>query len=170
MGLKLKLLVLFQDGLNICLNCSKSKTSDEEELTENKSAPVPVPSLAWTDPETLLLLEGVLKHADDWDLIAQHVRTRNKTECIARLIQLPFGEHIMGPINGKSVTRLPVTQIKPVEIEISNEPVENNSEVCPLRITSEEPPSKKSRVASYVSATDSLIKQVTSFINYYFIN
>jgi SWI/SNF related-matrix-associated actin-dependent regulator of chromatin subfamily C len=171
MGLKLDLLMLFQDGLNICLNCSKNKDGDKEEIIENKSAaPAPVPSLAWTDPETLLLLEGVLKHGDDWDLIAQHVRTRNKTECIARLIQLPFGEHIVGPTNGKLVTRLPVTESKPVEIEVSNEPVENNGEVSPLGRTSAEPPSKKSRVASYVSATDSLIKQVSSFINYYFNN
>lgn len=162
--------MLFQDGLKICSKCSNSKNGDKEEITENKPAPapVPVPSLAWTDSETLLLLEGVLKHGDDWDLIAQHVRTRNKTECIARLIQLPFGDHIVGPTNRKSVTSLPVTQSKPVEIEISKEPVENNGEVSPLGRTSEEPPLKKSRLASYVSSTDSLIKQVTVFIIYYF--
>ncbi|RWW36730.1 hypothetical protein BHE74_00058225 [Ensete ventricosum] len=31
------------------------------------------------------------QHGDDWDLIAQHVRTKSKLDCIARLIQLPFG-------------------------------------------------------------------------------
>lgn len=168
--MKLNLILLFQDGLKICLKCLKSNNGDKEKTTENKPAPAPVsvPSLAWTDSETLLLLEGVLKHGDDWDLIAQHVRTRNKTECIARLIQLPFGEHIVGLTNGKSVPRLPLAQSKPVEVELSKEPIENNGEVSELGRPSEEPPSKKSRVASYVSATESLIKQVTLFINCYF--
>lgn len=154
------------------MKCLKSNNGDKQETTENKPAPaavsVSVPSLAWTDSETLLLLEGVLKHGDDWDLIAQHVRTRNKTECIARLIQLPFGEHIMGLTNGKSVPRLPLAQSKPVEVELSKEPIENNGDVSELGRPSEEPPSKKSRVASYVSATESLIKQVTLYINYFF--
>ncbi|KAJ1696647.1 hypothetical protein LUZ63_005159 [Rhynchospora breviuscula] len=202
--------IKMEDGLKVCLKCSKSKDGDKDEETEVKTAPAPapdpaptpapapvpapepasapepatapkpapapapapallsvpistptpVPSLAWTDSEMLLLLEGVLKHGDDWDLIAQHVRTRNKTECIARLIQLPFGEHIASPTNGKSVSRLPVTQSKPVEIEISKEPVEINGEVGGLERISEEPPSKKSRIAYNGSATDSLIKQV----------
>ncbi|KAJ3696979.1 hypothetical protein LUZ61_000684 [Rhynchospora tenuis] len=213
--------IKMEDGLKVCLKCSKSKNGVKEETTEVKPAaapapgpapepapaaapalasstaiaaeapataptpapaptptpapapapkpavipvpiptPTPVPSLAWTDSEMLLLLEGVLKHGDDWDLIAQHVRTRNKTECIARLIQLPFGEQIVSPTNGKSVSRFPVTQSKPVEVEVSKEPVEINGEVNGLERTSEEPPSKKSRIASYGSATDSLIKQV----------
>ncbi|THU47375.1 hypothetical protein C4D60_Mb09t14830 [Musa balbisiana] len=60
---------------------------------------------AWTDAETLLLLEAVLKHGDDWALIAQHVRTKSKLDCIARLIQLPFGEHILGSINERPLKR-----------------------------------------------------------------
>lgn len=104
-----------QDGFKVCSKCSKSNNDnikeeankcpgDKKENMENHA------SSAWTDTETLLLLEGVLKHGDDWDLIAQHVRTKNKSECIAMLIQLPFGEHMLGTINGKFVSRLHINQ------------------------------------------------------------
>ncbi|KAL5214241.1 hypothetical protein ABZP36_003393 [Zizania latifolia] len=98
-----------EDGFKICSNCYTNDDSmgeankhpgDKKERTDNHA-----PS-AWTDAETLFLLEGVLKHGDDWDLIAQHVRTKNKSECIARLIQLPFGEHMLGTVNGKPDSRL----------------------------------------------------------------
>ncbi|KAH9329428.1 hypothetical protein KI387_001536, partial [Taxus chinensis] len=49
----------------------------------------------WTDEETLLLLEGTLFYSDDWKHVAQHVRTKNETDCIMKLIQLPFGEQFM---------------------------------------------------------------------------
>ncbi|OEL13257.1 SWI/SNF complex subunit SWI3A [Dichanthelium oligosanthes] len=103
-----------QDGFKVCSKCSKSNNDNEEEANkcpgDKKESMDNHASSAWTDAETLLLLEGVLKHGDDWDLIAQHVRTKNKSECIARLIQLPFGEHMLGTINGKSVSRLHMNQ------------------------------------------------------------
>ena len=50
----------------------------------------------WTEAETLLLVESVLKHGDDWELVAQNVHTKTKLECISRLIELPFGELMLG--------------------------------------------------------------------------
>lgn len=50
----------------------------------------------WTETETLLLLESVLKHGDDWELVAQNVQTKTKLDCISRLIELPFGELMLG--------------------------------------------------------------------------
>jgi SWI/SNF related-matrix-associated actin-dependent regulator of chromatin subfamily C len=46
----------------------------------------------WTEAETLLLLESVWKHGDDWELVTQNVQTKSKLDCILKLNELPFGE------------------------------------------------------------------------------
>lgn len=38
----------------------------------------------------------MLKHGDDWDLVAQNVQTKSKLDCISKLIQLPFGQLMLG--------------------------------------------------------------------------
>ena len=50
----------------------------------------------WTEAETLLLLESVLKHGDNWDLVAENVKTKTKADCISKLIELPFGDLMLG--------------------------------------------------------------------------
>ena len=132
-------------------------------------------SSPWTDAETLLLLEGVLKHGDDWDLIAQHVRTKNKSECIARLIQLPFGEHMLGTINGKSVSRLHMNQATDGKMNqhLMNDSSSNSTEkVDGMQIDGneedsadksvEEHSTKRRRLFSSMDATTSLMEQVIS--------
>ena len=52
--------------------------------------------MVWTEAETLLLLESVLKHGDDWELVAQNVKTKSKLNCISKLLQLPFGDLMLG--------------------------------------------------------------------------
>jgi hypothetical protein len=88
----------FQDGFKVCSKCCKTNSASKEEANKfsdvKKESSDNHASSAWTDADTLLLLEGVLKHVDDWYLIAQHVRTKNKSECIARLIQLPFASGV----------------------------------------------------------------------------
>ncbi|BGP18531.1 hypothetical protein JCM10213_002956 [Rhodosporidiobolus nylandii] len=44
----------------------------------------------WTDQETLLLLEGLEMHEEDWDKVADHVGTRTKEQCIVRFLKLPI--------------------------------------------------------------------------------
>ncbi|KAL3528200.1 hypothetical protein ACH5RR_012856 [Cinchona calisaya] len=58
--------------------------------------------VVWTEAETLLLLESVLKHGDDWELVAQNVKTKSKLDCISKLLQLPFGDLMLGSALGKS--------------------------------------------------------------------
>ena len=132
-------------------------------------------SSPWTDAETLLLLEGVLKHGDDWDLIAQHVRTKNKSECIARLIQLPFGEHMLGTINGKSVSRLHMNQATDGKInqhlmkdsssnsteKVDGMQIDGNEEDSADKSV-EEHSTKRRRLFSSMDATTSLMEQVIS--------
>ncbi|KAI3727072.1 hypothetical protein L1987_66881 [Smallanthus sonchifolius] len=77
---------------------------------------------SWTEAETLLLLESVLKHGDNWDLVAQNVQTKSKLDCISKLLQLPFGHLMLGSThnrrvnNGKQVHSAP-QEIKDVETE-----------------------------------------------------
>jgi SWI/SNF related-matrix-associated actin-dependent regulator of chromatin subfamily C len=170
----------FQDGFKVCLKCSKTNNDNKEEATkcfgDKKEGSGNHASSAWTDVETLLLLEGVLKHGDDWDLIAQHVRTKNKSECIARLIQLPFGEHMLGTINCKSVSRLHVNQttdgqkkqqivkesssqsteiVDGMEIDVKENSADNSAD---------EHPTKRRHLFSSVDAAASLMEQVIATI------
>ncbi|KAL2907178.1 SWI/SNF complex subunit SWI3A [Bienertia sinuspersici] len=85
-----------KDKCVICLNCfekglyGENKTLDDFKLNDS------IENSVWTETETLLLLESVLKHGDDWELVAQNVKTKTKFECISRLIELPFGELLLG--------------------------------------------------------------------------
>ncbi|KAJ8323818.1 SWI/SNF and RSC complex subunit Ssr2 [Batrachochytrium dendrobatidis] len=45
---------------------------------------------AWTDQETLLLLEGIELFDDNWNKIAEHVGTRTRDQCILQFLQLPI--------------------------------------------------------------------------------
>jgi SWI/SNF related-matrix-associated actin-dependent regulator of chromatin subfamily C len=170
----------FQDGFKVCLKCSKTNNDNKEEAIkcfgDKKEGAGNHASSVWTDAETLLLLEGVLKHGEDWDLIAQHVRTKNKSECIARLIQLPFGEHMLGTINGKSVSRLHVNQT--TDGEKKQQIVKESSSQSTVMVdgmeidvkedsadkSADEHPTKCRRLFSSVDAAASLMEQVIATI------
>uniref|UniRef100_A0A453C7P4 SWI/SNF complex subunit SWI3A n=2 Tax=Aegilops tauschii subsp. strangulata TaxID=200361 RepID=A0A453C7P4_AEGTS len=165
-----------KDGFKVCSTCCKTNSAKEEankcsivkkESSDNHA------SSAWTDAETLLLLEGVLKHGDDWDLITQHVRTKNKTECIARLIQLPFGEHMLGNINnGKSDSRFHTNQTtdgKTNHFIVKEASSQSADMVDGMQIDGEEDgadklvedhPSKRRRLCSSLDVTSSLMEQL----------
>lgn len=49
----------------------------------------------WTDQETLLLLEGLELHGDNWQEIADHVVTKTKAQCLAHFLQLPIEERFL---------------------------------------------------------------------------
>ncbi|KAK1376093.1 SWI/SNF complex subunit SWI3A [Heracleum sosnowskyi] len=90
----------------ICLECFKSENYGEKKAAGDfKFQDCTVRNgnfeSAWSEAETLLLLESVLKYGDDWEVVAQHVQTKSKLDCISKLIQLPFGELMFGAGNGK---------------------------------------------------------------------
>ncbi|TVU15567.1 hypothetical protein EJB05_39095 [Eragrostis curvula] len=165
-----------EDGFKVCSKCSKTNNDNKEEVTkcpgDKKEGADNNASVAWTDAETLLLLEGVLKHGDDWDLIAQHVRTKNKSECIARLIQLPFGEHMLGTISGKSVNRLHVNQTTDGKMnqQVVKESSSQSTEMVDgMQIdvkedvsdkSADEHPTKRRRLVPSVDAATSLMEQL----------
>lgn len=45
------------------------------------------PGRDWEDQETLLLLEAMELHKDDWNRVADHVGTRTQEECIMRMFK-----------------------------------------------------------------------------------
>nr|XP_040242626.1 SWI/SNF complex subunit SWI3C homolog isoform X4 [Aegilops tauschii subsp. strangulata] len=49
----------------------------------------------WTDQETLLMLEGIEKHKDNWNSIADHVGTKSKAQCIYHFIRLPVEDSLL---------------------------------------------------------------------------
>lgn len=91
-----------KDGSSIiCTKCFKNGTYGKNKSIDDYKFVDDTPDngnrvAVWTEAETLLLLESVLKHGDDWDLVAQNVQTKTKPECISKLIQLPFGQLMLG--------------------------------------------------------------------------
>lgn len=130
----------------------------------------------WTEAETLLLLESVLKHGDDWDLVAQDVQTKSKLDCITKLIELPFGESLIDSVNGRANSSGPsmnMNSVKPVPVPSEHQENIRNEDQGPNLghddtneneqngdSENEEPPLKKKRTASISDADSSLMKQV----------
>ncbi|CAK1545563.1 unnamed protein product [Leptosia nina] len=58
----------------------------------------------WTEQETLLLLEALELHRDDWNRVAAHVGTRTHDECILHFLRLPIEDPylndsgVLGPL------------------------------------------------------------------------
>lgn len=50
---------------------------------------------AWTDQETLLLLEGLELYDEDWNKIADHVGTRTREQCVIQFLQLPIEDQYL---------------------------------------------------------------------------
>ncbi|PPD91494.1 hypothetical protein GOBAR_DD11573 [Gossypium barbadense] len=167
-----------KDTFIVCDKCFKNgnygedKSMDDFELKDcrEKSA---ANGTVWTEAETLLLLDSVLKHGDDWDLVAQNVQTKSKLDCITKLIELPFGESLIDSARGRgnfSGTSMSMNGIKPVVVP-SSEDQENiinedqgydgaNENEKNGDSENQEPPLKKKRTASTSDADSSLMKQV----------
>ncbi|EPB86892.1 hypothetical protein HMPREF1544_06318 [Mucor circinelloides 1006PhL] len=47
---------------------------------------------AWSDEETLLLLEAIELYDDDWNTIAEYVGTKTREQCIFHFLQMPIDE------------------------------------------------------------------------------
>ncbi|RDX64453.1 SWI/SNF complex subunit SWI3A, partial [Mucuna pruriens] len=166
-----------QDNLIICTNCFKSgnygeKRSAEDFVLSESSENSGKHDTVWTEGETLLLLESVLKHGDDWELVAHSVQTKTKLDCISKLIELPFGELMLGPVhrnvnincaNGiintakqvqsSSSDNQETSKRKDQSPELTNENEQNGD-------AGKESPSKRQRVAALSDSSSSLMNQV----------
>ncbi|ESQ39410.1 hypothetical protein EUTSA_v10001411mg [Eutrema salsugineum] len=143
--------------VNLCEKCFKNgdygenNSADDFRLNSGNSA-----AAVWTEEEILLLLESVLKHGDDWELIAQSVSSKSRLDCISKLIELPFGEFLMGSASGRldSSPSHPVEQMKTDGQETREEKEHHVDE--------DEPLAKRKRVALISDGDTSLMKQVAA--------
>lgn len=167
----------WQDNFIICTKCFENGNYGEkrsmEEFKLNESSEISAKhGTVWTEGETLLLLESVLKHGDDWELVARSVQTKTKLDCISKLIELPFGELMLASANrngnSKNVTGI-MNNGKQVQSSTSNhqetsttqdqssEPKNENQQNGD--VVQESPP-KRQRVAALSDSSSSLMKQV----------
>lgn len=172
--------ILQQGDFKICVNCynngscGENKSLDDFAFREGKGNSASHAAI-WTEAETQLLLESMSKHGDDWDLVAQNVKTKTKLDCILKLIELPFGEFLLGytnkngrdqnvdgnannPSQAQSATSELPGQTKPEER--SNDQIEEIVQNQINDVLNEGPPLKKKRVASLSDGGSSLMKQV----------
>lgn len=49
----------------------------------------------WSDQETLLLLEAMEIHGENWNEIAEHVKTKSKAQCILHFLRIPMDDSSM---------------------------------------------------------------------------
>ncbi|CAN1242246.1 SWI/SNF complex subunit SWI3A [Linum perenne] len=149
-----------KDNHTICVKCFKdgkygNDSADNFKLRECSDN--------GTEQKTLLLLESVLKHGDDWDLVAQSVRTKTKLECISKLIELPFGEFI-------STSSLERENARGLHVTVDRQQdVVKRDELSPVlpKVNDQngynadnDPPLKKQRVSSPSGSGISVMKQV----------
>lgn len=45
---------------------------------------------AWTESETLLLLEALEMYGDNWTLVSEHVGSKGKAQCVVQFLRLPI--------------------------------------------------------------------------------
>ncbi|XP_030451623.2 SWI/SNF complex subunit SWI3A isoform X2 [Syzygium oleosum] len=165
----------------ICVNCynngscGENKSLDDFEFKEGKGSSASHAAL-WTEAETQLLLESISKHGDDWDLVAQNVKTKTKLDCILKLIELPFGEFLLGYTNRNGRDQNVdgnannTSQVQSVTSELpdqtkteerSNDQIEEIVQNQINDVLNEGPPLKKKRAASLSDGGSSLMKQVS---------
>jgi len=174
---------LQQGEFNICVNCynngscGENKSLDDFVFREGKGSSASHAAI-WTEAETQLLLESISKHGNDWDLVAQNVKTKTKLDCILKLIELPFGEFMLGYSNGNGRDRNVdgnANNTSQVQSATSELPDENKTEKQSNdqtemeqnqihNVLDEGPPLKKTRVASLSDGGSSLMKQVLYFV------
>ncbi|KAG7640067.1 SWI/SNF complex subunit SWI3A [Arabidopsis thaliana] len=150
--------------VNICEKCFKNgnygenNAADDFKLIGNSAAAV------WTEEEILLLLESVLKHGDDWELISQSVSTKSRLDCISKLIELPFGEFLMGSASGRLNPSILTEDENTEQVQTDGQEHEETEtrEEKEDRVNEDELPAKRKRVALISDGDSSLMKQVAA--------
>ncbi|GAB2289375.1 hypothetical protein Dimus_023682 [Dionaea muscipula] len=163
-----------KDNYVVCNKCFQNGTFEENKTLDDFKLHDPGENKGnegaiWSETETLLLLESVLKHGDDWELVAQNVQTKTKQECISRLIELPFGELMLGPPANYSSKSTPnnLIAVEPQQVSSQAEEIVKIDDDGLLKKVDEKlngqakdqgPPLKKKRIS--LDPDRSLMKQV----------
>ncbi|XP_031403980.1 SWI/SNF complex subunit SWI3A isoform X1 [Punica granatum] len=168
-----------EEGFVICINCLKNenlgenKSKDDFRFSDCKGSDGNH-GAEWTEAETLLLLESVLKHGDDWELVAQIIGNKSKLDCILKLIELPFGEFMFGSAYragknddpdgnvNKQLQRPLARSPEIIESDDQHKKTEKTEEIQngdSGDSANQEPPLKRKRVNALPSGGVSLMKQ-----------
>ncbi|GAB2223659.1 hypothetical protein Droror1_Dr00004397 [Drosera rotundifolia] len=115
-----------KEKYQVCQKCFENQTLGEHKSVDDFMLNDPIEikgdqGVIWSETETFLLLESILKYGDDWDLVAQNVQTKTKQQCISKLIELPFGE-LMLDTHAKHLTeavRGDVIAVEPEQLLLS---------------------------------------------------
>lgn len=162
----------------ICTKCFKNGNYGENKSVDDYKFAASIQDgsnqeAVWTESETLLLLESVLKYGDDWELVAQNVPTKTKVDCIAKLIELPLGEifgsatlkkgnadDINGNLNNSKQAQSSSSENQEI-VKIGDQHDENMNEGEQNGDSVEDgPPLKRQCIASLSSPGGSLMEQV----------
>ncbi|CAN7088209.1 unnamed protein product [Brassica rapa subsp. narinosa] len=147
---------------NLCDKCFKNGGENNSAELIGSSA-----AAAWTEEETLLLLESVLKHGDDWELVAQSVSTKSRLDCISKLIELPFGDFLMGSASGRLRSSVPTEDehlSSPSNLveQMKTDGQEHKETETREENEEDEPPAKRKRAAMMSDGDSYLMKQVAA--------
>eukprot|EP00171_Calliarthron_tuberculosum_P013451 IDg13451t1 len=55
----------------------------------------------WTESETLLLLEALEMYGDNWELVAEHVGSKDKDQCVMQFVRLPIEDRFLDNPEGQ---------------------------------------------------------------------
>ncbi|CAK9330316.1 unnamed protein product [Citrullus colocynthis] len=165
-----------KDGYLICKNCFNDGNYGEQRLSEDFELKTNEfvedssnPGAVWTEAETLLLLESVLKHGDDWELVAQNVQTKTKLDCILKLVELPFGDSLLcseAQRNEVSGSTNNLTSEKEItDAPTNNQEIAGSEDQCTKDINEDKDeenqgPPKRQCTAYVQDTSSSLMKQV----------
>lgn len=75
-------------------------TRDFEQLTTVHSSEA-YDGKVWSEVEVLLLLEGLEKFGDNWNQVAEHVRTKDADECVLQFLRMPIEDSFLEDQVGK---------------------------------------------------------------------
>jgi len=109
----------------------------------------------WTEKETLNLLEAITNFGDDWKRVAHQVVGRTDKECVARFLELPFGDQFLHSQHSESAPCIDdgSDQLKPpVDAECESETVASDKS------------SKRMCLTPLADASNPIMAQVLSWL------
>ena len=56
---------------------------------------------AWSASESLLLLEALEEHGDNWEAVAEHVGTKSRLQCVTHFLRLPLQDEYIEQLDKK---------------------------------------------------------------------
>ncbi|KAF3557509.1 hypothetical protein F2Q69_00010246 [Brassica cretica] len=151
-----------KSNVNLCEKCFKNGDYGGNNSADDFKLSLSSATAAWTEEETLLLLESVLKHGDDWELVAQSVSTKSRLDCISKLIELPFGEFLMGSASGRLRSDEHLSSPSNLVEEMKTDGQEHKETETREENEEDEPPAKRKRAAMMSDGDTSLMKQVAA--------